>query len=405
MHLEAAFLEAVCADPANDGPRLIYADWLDDRGDPRGEFIRLQCAAARLGPADPGASELMERLTGFARHRAKWEAPIRPIVGGTEWARGFIETVNVEARMFLGRAADLFRLAPIRHVRFLDVGTSLSRLMDSPYLARLSALTIYAQHIDERLTQALVGSPQLANLRSLNIGRNRVGDRGAERLAWSPRFQHLVKLDLGDNALGDIGVRALAGSSNLADLENLELRRNDVTRAGLGVLCSSPQMKGLRRLGLALNYVGSPRVGDGAPPGPGVVSLRSLDLSANRLTEEGMQVASALPGLNDLTELNLSANDLGNAGATVLANWPGAMSLEALALAGNRVGDEGARALARSSYLHHLTDLDLSDNPVHDAGAFEFLNSPSLPRLRRLGLPHLGLTPKMRRALSGRYSG
>ena len=89
------------------------------------------------------------------------------------------------------------------------------------------------------------------------------------------------------------------------------------------------------------------------------------------------------------------------------AGWAGAgaAALRVLRLPDNRVGDEGARSLARSPYLHHLTDLDLSDNPIHDPGAFALLNTTGLMRLRRLGLPRLGLTPKMRRALAGRYPG
>lgn len=400
---EAAFLEAVCADPAADGPRLIYADWLDDRGDPRGEFIRLQCAVARLPADDPLARELNTRLGSFGRYLSAWEVPLKGLVGGMEWARGFVETVNVEARMFLRRAADLFRLAPVRRVRFLDVGTSLGRLMDNPHLARLTALAIFAQHIDERLTLALVESPHLDGLRTLNVGRNRVGDRGAERLAWSPRFRRLVELDLGDNTVGDLGLRAIAGSANLANLESLELRRNEVSRAGLGEVCASPALKGLRRLGLAINYVGTPR--DWTPRPAGVVALRSLDLSENVMSAEGMGVVTALPGLRDLTDLILSGNDVGNAGSAVLAGWPGAASVRRLLLAGTQIGDDGARSLARSPYLFNVADLDLSDNPVHDPGAFEFLNSPSLPRLKRLGLPHLGLTPTVRRALARRYPG
>jgi uncharacterized protein (TIGR02996 family) len=400
---EAAFLEAVCADPAADGPRLIYADWLDEQGDPRGEFIRLQCALGRLAADDPLVRPLTLRLGTFGRYMSAWEAPLKPVVGGMEWARGFVETVNVEARTFLRRAAELFRLAPVRRVRFLDVGTSLGRLMESPYLARLTALTIFAQHTDERLTRALVESPYLDGLRTLNIARNRVGDRGAERLAWSPRFRHLTELDLSDNAVGDLGLRAVAGAANLENLEVLELRRNEVTRAGLGDLCSSPVLKSLRRLGLSLNYVGSPR--DWTPPTAGVVSLRSLDLTDNVLSAEGVGVVISMPGLGDLTDLDLSRNDLGNAGAAILAGWPGLTSLRKLLLAETQIGDDGARALARSPYLFRLTDLNLSENPVHDPGAFEFLNSSTLLRLKRLGVPHLGMTPQMRRALAVRFPG
>ena len=39
----SALLEEICRDPDDDTARLILADWLEERGDPRGEFIRLQC--------------------------------------------------------------------------------------------------------------------------------------------------------------------------------------------------------------------------------------------------------------------------------------------------------------------------------------------------------------------------
>jgi uncharacterized protein (TIGR02996 family) len=44
----APFLHAICARPEDDGPRLIYADWLDENGEcERAEFIRVQCELAR----------------------------------------------------------------------------------------------------------------------------------------------------------------------------------------------------------------------------------------------------------------------------------------------------------------------------------------------------------------------
>ena len=41
MNLEQAFLEAIVASPADFTPRLIFMDWLDEHGDPRGELLRL----------------------------------------------------------------------------------------------------------------------------------------------------------------------------------------------------------------------------------------------------------------------------------------------------------------------------------------------------------------------------
>lgn len=38
---EAAFLRAVHADPKDSAPRLVYADWLEERGDQRADVIRV----------------------------------------------------------------------------------------------------------------------------------------------------------------------------------------------------------------------------------------------------------------------------------------------------------------------------------------------------------------------------
>jgi uncharacterized protein (TIGR02996 family) len=48
MSTEAAFLHAIIESPNDDFVRLVYADWLEDRGDPRGTFIRLQCRLETL---------------------------------------------------------------------------------------------------------------------------------------------------------------------------------------------------------------------------------------------------------------------------------------------------------------------------------------------------------------------
>lgn len=42
MTAEAAFLAAVADRPGDPTPRLVYADWLDDRGDPRAELVRIE---------------------------------------------------------------------------------------------------------------------------------------------------------------------------------------------------------------------------------------------------------------------------------------------------------------------------------------------------------------------------
>lgn len=51
---EFELLLKVLSSPHDDAPRLVYADVLQERGDPRGEFIPLQCELARWSTrADP----------------------------------------------------------------------------------------------------------------------------------------------------------------------------------------------------------------------------------------------------------------------------------------------------------------------------------------------------------------
>ncbi len=50
MQDEDGFLSAIKAEPNEDTHRLVYADWLDERDDPRGDFIRLHLALTATSP-------------------------------------------------------------------------------------------------------------------------------------------------------------------------------------------------------------------------------------------------------------------------------------------------------------------------------------------------------------------
>jgi uncharacterized protein (TIGR02996 family) len=66
-----AFLRAIADAPDDDAPRLVYADWLDEHGQPdRAEFVRLLCRY------DEAA---MNRLRDIAPSQdAEWAARVRP---------------------------------------------------------------------------------------------------------------------------------------------------------------------------------------------------------------------------------------------------------------------------------------------------------------------------------------
>src|SRR5262249_36862393 len=54
-----AFLNDIADHPEDDALRLIFADWLDDHGQPaRAELFRVQCTLAALPEGDPRRAEL-----------------------------------------------------------------------------------------------------------------------------------------------------------------------------------------------------------------------------------------------------------------------------------------------------------------------------------------------------------
>jgi uncharacterized protein (TIGR02996 family) len=64
---EDAFLRAVLARPADDAPRLVYADWLDDRGESeRAEFLRADAALSGQPLADPRTPAVATRVRELA---------------------------------------------------------------------------------------------------------------------------------------------------------------------------------------------------------------------------------------------------------------------------------------------------------------------------------------------------
>jgi uncharacterized protein (TIGR02996 family) len=59
---DRGFLRAILTDPDDPTHRLVYADWLEERGDPRGEFLRLELQIAALPAEDKKRAPLAKRL-------------------------------------------------------------------------------------------------------------------------------------------------------------------------------------------------------------------------------------------------------------------------------------------------------------------------------------------------------
>src|SRR5436189_132727 len=83
MTADKDFLDAIIANPDDDARRLVYADWLEEHGDTaRAEFIRVQCALARLSPLADEAPALRRREAELlAAHRESWDRIVAELPG------------------------------------------------------------------------------------------------------------------------------------------------------------------------------------------------------------------------------------------------------------------------------------------------------------------------------------
>src|SRR5262245_15618763 len=95
MSLEKAFLADIVANPDDDAPRLVFADWFQDNGDSdRADFIRahVELARPRLTGGTQRRRELQQRATQlFQAHGKRWAERFGDWCSASFdcWSRGF----------------------------------------------------------------------------------------------------------------------------------------------------------------------------------------------------------------------------------------------------------------------------------------------------------------------------
>lgn len=393
-----ALSRAVLEHPDDDTLRLIYADALEEEGDPRrAAFVRAQVQLARLPEYDPAWVRARHH---DARFDPRWILDL-VLPDGLDWARepfrrGF--PANVQARdaaAFVAHADELFAQFPIESVE-LSVArvAEASEFAGCPWVSRLSRLSV-TQGIGGQAAARLLGSEHYERLRELHVGaglttaetarsvvRSRVfrrlttlscrDDQGGgrtlvlelTRLADPPRLR---SLDLSGNRLTDEQLAGLLRAPALADVEELDLSDNTLGAEGMRVLSAArlPKLHSLRLLRTrpALTGVLSLVDGDGA------TRLRSLTLGGNNLPADAAELLAS-ETLDGLRVLDLRENRLGDSGVETLAASPYLRNLAHLDLASNEIEDGGADSLAESPHLAGLVCLDLHGNVISpDAAA------------------------------------
>lgn len=126
-----AILKSIIAFPADDTPRLMYADWLQENGEEdRAEFIRLMIADPKFmiehNPAVSGYSSRSRDRVGLLLHRnPQWLGEYDGSDGRSwVWRRGFVEVIGDTADSWLSRGDGIAAQHPIREVFLASLPTT-----------------------------------------------------------------------------------------------------------------------------------------------------------------------------------------------------------------------------------------------------------------------------------------
>jgi uncharacterized protein (TIGR02996 family) len=401
---ETGFLQEIIAQPGDDGPRLVFADWLEDNGDPRrAEFIRLQCRLAAMDEDDPSRDALVDREWELLQvYRERW------LPRWSKWAleqeheyhRGFVATLSVTANKFQQSGSKLIEAAPLEELHLRIAGGLLRHLLNDPRFSRLTALNLRDNLVRDKALEALISCPHLTGLRRLDLARTRLRLDDMYQLAAWPGLARLTHLCLFKNDLNAEKLAPLLGSRYLTNLVSLDLSYNHrLGQAGAALLAESPRLRTLTHLhlrGCDINAEGVAAL----VKGNGLGNLRCLDLGDNSSVQAaGAEILAASPLLGQLTSLDLRSCALHNDGLAALAASPYLDRLRCLVLSWNDLGEKGMVALARAQFSS-LVKLELGSNRNIGAGISALRRSPCLGGLTSLSLSACGLGGEETKALT-----
>jgi len=154
-------LEALIArDPGDEEPYLVYADWLQARGDPRGELIAIQHALAHGGGEEARTTEA--RLLAEHPRHLLGDLGAAPELAELRWRLGFVE----HAALFVGDPGS----------SYLDPQTLLRSFLAHASARFLRELVLVPRGEEEQLTAGLAAASR-PSLTRLQLGApSRPGD-------------------------------------------------------------------------------------------------------------------------------------------------------------------------------------------------------------------------------------
>jgi uncharacterized protein (TIGR02996 family) len=451
-----AFIRAILADPDDDALRLVYADWLEEHGNPddaaRAEFIRTQMDLASLADDDPRRPALEDREHELlVKHHPRWLGDWPRYVPHWRFERGFLAEIETSTGTLAERGADLFTRHPITRLILQpedayepgpveEVGGAawLGRLVSlrlegwymyigaaepvltSPHLTGLTELDASFAEDDEHVPTYLAQCPALARLRMVGIPGCSgdlaalvevlastavedldasgvfVNDQALAALLRSRFASRLTRLRTCHGNYGPDGWNAFASPALTGSLRQLDIAESALAGSGLGALLALPGLRNLNNLQLDNETAPTEGLAEAVAGSPFWLNATAFHLHDVPLSESSLARLCRQSGPTGLKQLDLMGAGIGR-GAPHLWNAPFADALTDLGLGRCGLDDDDLALLAESGRCQRLKSLDLRAQDgagITDAGVLRLATAPALARLRSLNLYQARLTAR-----------
>lgn len=340
MSEEMSFLNALAASPDDVAGWSAFADFLAERGDPRGEFMQVQLALEDESRSRDERDALKAREAELlAAHRAEWLGPlVNAVDGGYQvvtvgFTRGWPTSVSIEfmtsdeARALAAPAWRMLRRLEVPTVDYSDT-QAVPVLMDIPHP---DGIRVFALGVDaalpgpNNLITAIVNGDsvpdlvaRMTRLEELHLGAYEVP---AARLFALPMPRlRVFRFD----RMTDYPLDVLAANPTLGNVEVLHCHPGAMgAQAAIGIdqlraVCRSPHLTGLRELHLRLTDFGDEGAAELVASGM-LRRVKVLALRYGSMTDAGARTLAASPDLANLELLDLTFNALTGDGIAALA--------------------------------------------------------------------------------------
>ena len=232
MNGEEGFVRALAANPMDETTALVFADWLDEHDNPRGELLRIQTALARWEPDWQKRVELQLREQQIIQSlEGSWLGGLRDYCRNWYIEHGLAH-ITLDARRFTGRrfaavAREGFLQAWIGTVRLENLAAgNLDNLRGASWLHSLSALDLSCTELTDHRLADILTLPHLDNLTWLDLCGNQLTDHSVRLLASLPCIRRLRWLDLRNNALTGKGLPQLIEAFAPDERRHIDLHGN-----------------------------------------------------------------------------------------------------------------------------------------------------------------------------------